>query len=320
MPIEIIDPRDEQHWLSERTRDLTSTDMAALFGMSPYSTKYELWHRKFDGDHGGIADNERMKWGRRLESVIAHGVAEDRGWTIKPLKMYVRDPLYRMGASFDFEILGDPRGPGVLEVKNVDRLQFMRGWTDDEAPAHIEVQLQAQLTVLEELGYTWGAIAALVGGNEPVIIERAFDAEVAAAMRSEATAFWRSIADGTPPPPVFPDDAQAVIRQHWMAEPGTLADLTHDARAAELAAAYLDAQRRETLASDEKESCKAELLQIIGDREKAICPGGTKISAAMVAPSAGTLITPAMVGTYVGGRKGYRAFRVTAPKGEKANG
>ena len=70
------------------------------------------------------------------------------------------------------------------------------------------------------------------------------------------------------------------LRQHWMAEPGTLADLTHDARAAELAAAYLDAQRRETLASDEKESCKAELLQIIGDREKAICPGGTKISAA----------------------------------------
>lgn len=326
MPTEIITPRDEQHWLQERTNDLTSSEMAALFGMSPYCTKYELWHRKFDGDRGDFTENDRMRWGNRLEAVIAEGIAEDRGWTIKPLKVYVRDTTYRMGASFDFEILGDPRGPGVLEIKNVDYFQFKDNWaaTRDkaglriiEAPAHIEVQLQAQLTVLEELDYRWGVIAAFVGGNTPVLIERTHDAEVAMALRSEATAFWRSIEDGHAPEPMFPDDAQAVIRQHWMAEPGTLADLTHDARAAELAAAYLDAQRRETLASDEKESCKAELLQLIGDREKAICPGGTKISAAMVAPSAGTLITPAMVGTYVGGRKGYRAFRVTAPKGAK---
>ena len=130
-----------------------------------------------------------------------------------------------------------------------------------------------------------GAIAALVGGNEPFILERTFDRDVATAMRSEAAAFWRSIEDGTAPDPVFPADAQAVIRQHWMAEPGTLADLTHDASAAELVAAYLDAQAREKIAADDKESCKAELLQLIGDREKAICVGGTKISAAMVAPS-----------------------------------
>ena len=326
MPIEIITPRDEQHWLQERTNDLTSTEMPALFGMSPYATRFELWHRKRGATLLEIADNERMRWGRRLEAVIAHGIAEDRGWTIKPLKVYVRDTACRMGASFDFEIIGDPRGPGVLEIKNVDLFRYLDTWTfsrDEsgrktvEAPAHIEVQLQAQLTVLEELDYRWGVIAAFVGGNTPVLIERTHDAEVAMALRSEATAFWRSIEDGHAPEPMFPDDAQAVIRQHWMAEPGTLADLTHDARAAELAAAYLDAQRRETLASDEKESCKAELLQLIGDREKAICPGGTKISAAMVAPSAGTLITPAMVGTYVGGRKGYRAFRVTAPKGAK---
>lgn len=317
MPIEIITPRDEDHWLAERAMDLTSTEMPALFGMSPYSTPYELWHRKMSGERVDIADNERMKWGRRLEAVIAEGIAEDRGWTIKPLKVYVRDTTYRMGASFDFEIIGDPRGPGVLEVKNVDRLQYMRNWTDEEAPAHIEVQLQAQLTVLEELGYTWGVIAALVGGNTPVLIERTFDFEVAASLRSEATAFWQSIAENRPPEPIMPDDAAAVIRQHWMAEPGTLKDLTRDAEAAQLAADYLDAQRREREAADQKESAKADLLMLIGEHEKAVLPGGGKIAAGMVAPSAGTLVTPDMVGTWIGGRKGYRAFRVTAPKGAK---
>ncbi len=317
MPTEIITPRDEAHWLGERTKDLTSTEMAALFGMSPYSTKYELWHRKRTGEQVEIADNERMRWGRRLESVIAHGIAEDRGWQIKPLKVYVRDTAHRMGASFDFEIIGDSRGPGVLEIKNVDRLQFMRSWLEDEAPAHIEVQLQAQLAVLEELGYTWGVIAALVGGNTPVLIERTFDPEVAMAFRSEANAFWDSIAAGKEPDPVMPDDAAAVIARHLYAEPGTLADLTGDAAAADLAALYLDAARRERVASDAKESAKAELLMLIGDREKAIFAGGIKASAAMVAPNPGTLITPEMVGTYIGSRKGYRNFRVTQPKSKE---
>lgn len=317
MPIEIITPRDEDHWLSERTRDLTSTEMAALFGMSPYSTPYELWHRKMSGEPGDFADNERMKWGRRLEAVIAEGIAEDRGWTIKPLKVYVRDTTYRMGASFDFEIIGDPRGPGVLEVKNVDRLQYMRNWTDEEAPAHIEVQLQAQLTVLEELGYRWGVIAALVGGNTPVLIERAFDHEVACALRSEAVAFWDSIAAGRAPDPIYPGDAPHVIARYQHGEPGTLIDLTKDQQAAVLVADYLDAQARAKKAEDDKQSAKAELLRMIGDNEKAILPGGVKLSASVAAPSAGTLVTEAMIGTYVGGRSAFRNFRVTAPKGAK---
>lgn len=307
MPTILITPTDETHWLAMRLDNLNSTDMSALFGMSPYATKFDLWHRKRNRQSVDVEDNERMKWGRRLESAIAHGIGEDRGWTVRPLKDYACDPELRIGASFDFEIIGDPRGPGVLEIKNVDGLQFMRQWSDGEAPAHIEIQLQHQLTVLEPLGYKWGAIAALVGGNTPYILERDYDPAVGAALRSEAAKFWASIDANEPPPPVFPDDAEAVIGMHQFAEPGTLVDLRGNAKAIELARAYDDAAKRGRQAEDDKKSAKAELLEIMGEAEKGMMDGFT-ISAGVVGP--------AEIAAYT--RAGYRNFRVTAKKAKGA--
>ena len=63
------------------------------------------------------------------------------------------------GAAPDREI-GD-RGGGVLEIKTVDWL--VRARLGREPPPHILLQLQAQLGVT---GREWGAVAALVGGNE----------------------------------------------------------------------------------------------------------------------------------------------------------
>lgn len=317
MTTELITPDSDAHWHAMRAEDITSTDVAALFGLSPYCTKYELWHRKKSGNTIQIEDNDRMRWGRRLEAAIAEGIAEDHGWRVKPLKLYARDRAHRMGASFDFEILGDPRGPGVLEVKNVDGLQYKRGWSEDEAPAHIEIQLQAQLATLEPLGFTWGVIAALVGGNSPAIIIREYDRTVAHAMRAAAANFWRSIDENDPPPPVFPEDSSIVIRMNQHAEPGTLIDLGTSTKAAELAALYDDASNREKRAKDDKDSAKAELLEMIGTHEKAILPNAWKLNASVVAPSAGTLITPEMVGTHIGARNGYRNFRITAPKSKE---
>lgn len=306
MATELITPTNDDHWHEMRAADLTSTDMAALFGMSPYATKYEVWHRKRGVLVAPSFDNDRMRWGRRLESAIAHGIAEDRGWKVKPLKAYARDAAHRMGASFDFEIVDHKNGPGILEIKNVDGLAYKRSWSETEAPGHIEIQFQHQLTVMESLGYRWGAIAALVGGNSPVILERRLDAEVAMALRSEATNFWRTIEAGEAPPPVMPEDAAMVIRMHQFAEPGTLADLRGNEAAAQLARAYNEAAQRERLAKDDKESAKAELLELLGTSERALADGFT-ISAGMVGP--------AEIPAYT--RPAYRNFRVTAKKAKE---
>ena len=97
---EIIPFTTEEAWLQARQRDVTSTESAALFGMSPYVTRYDLWHRKRSGTAPEFKTNDRMKWGNRLEAAIAHGIAEEQGWEIRPMKEYMRDPDARMGSSY----------------------------------------------------------------------------------------------------------------------------------------------------------------------------------------------------------------------------
>jgi putative phage-type endonuclease len=311
---EIIPFTTEADWLAHRQRDVTSTESAALFGMSPYVTHYELWHRKRSGVAPEFKTNERMRWGNRLEAAIAHGIAEEQGWEIKPLKEYMRDPEARIGSSFDFVItnLGEPVH---LEIKNVDYLAFRDGWIehDDgsiEAPEHIEMQVQHQMAVS---GFKRAFTGAFIGGNRGVVIERERDEDVIRAIRAKVAEFWRTVDAGQEPDPVMPDDVQAMIRLNQYAEPGKILDASSDEEIARLVEEYRQASAAEKNACEDKEVAKARLLEAIGDAEKVLLPGFT-ISAGMIADTPPTVITSEMVGTSYGGRKGYRNLRITAKK------
>lgn len=320
---EFILPRDEQHWHALRAQDLTSTDIAALFGLSPYATAIDVWHNKRDGVTASVPDNERMKWGRRLESVVAHGIAEDQGWIVRQMQEYGRLPEHRIGSSFDFHVMNnnpqsyiapDPDHDYVLEIKNVDALAYREGWIveDDfiEAPAHIELQLQHQLLVS---GLRVGYIGALIGGNRVELLRREADDAVHAAILKRAGEFWRSIEAGTPPPVVTADDARAYIRRATAISPSTLLDWRGDAEPQALLSAYQDAKRAVKEAEDAADVLKAELLGRIGEAERVMWDGGT-ISCGYTAGSAGTTITADMVGQTIGARAGYRQFRINSKR------
>jgi putative phage-type endonuclease len=311
---EIIPFTTEEAWLAERQRDVTSTESAALFGMSPYMTHFELWHRKRSGEVPEFKVNDRMKWGNRLEAAIAHGIAEEQGWEIKPLKEYMRDPDSRLGSSFDFVItnLGEPVH---LEIKNVDYLAFRDGWIehDDgsmEAPEHIEMQVQHQMAVS---GFKRAFIGAFVGGNRGVVIERHRDEDVIKAIRAKVAAFWKTVDAGEEPDPVMPDDAEAVIRLNQYAEPGKILDASSDEGIARMVADYKAACALRDQADEDAKIIKADLLKRIGDAEKVLLTGYT-ISAGMIADTPPTIITAEMVGQTYGGRKGYRNLRINAKK------
>ena len=314
MTTEIIPFTTEAAWLAARQQDVTSTESAALFGMSPYVTAFELWHRKRSGTAPEFKVNSRMAWGNRLEAAIAHGIAEEQGWEIRPMKEYMRDPDARMGSSFDFVItsLGEPVH---LEIKNVDYLAFRDGWIEHEdgsieAPEHIEMQVQHQMAVS---GFPRAFIGAFIGGNRSVVIERERDEDVIRAIRAKVAEFWRTVDAGVEPSPVMPEDAAAMIRLHQYAEPGKILDASSDEEIASLVEAYRTAQIAKKNAEEDAEVAKARLLAAIGDAEKVLLPGYT-VSASMIADTPPTLITPEMVGTSYGGRKGYRNLRITAKK------
>lgn len=304
---------NEAAWLEARKSDITSTEVAALFGCSPYLTAYELFHRKTGAIDAAFEVNERMEVGQVIEPAIAALASRRLGIELVPFKEYARIPEVRAGASFDYR---STSGDLIVECKNVDGLEFKRKWLTEfdniEAPPHIELQVQAQMEVAD---VDRCVIAALVGGNELKIIERERDREIGAMILAKIADFWKRIADGNPPPPDFEQDA-ATIAMIYGSTCEATADLTNDARAWHLCSEYKQAAADEDSAKKRKEAAKAELLTLIGDASKAITTGYT-ISAGMVAESKGTLVTPEMVGTYVGGRKSYRLVRITAAKASK---
>ena len=332
-----IHPETEADWLALRAQDLTSTDVPALFGLSPYKTAFELWHEMKSGQAVPFTENERIKWGRRLEATVAQGIADDQGWSIRPMKEYVRLDGLRIGSSFDFRILANPpidlrpgagnRGPlmvgtiergidtipvvadddAILEIKCVDWLMFRDGWTIDEgfieAPAHIEIQVQHQMLVS---GLRRAYIGVMVGGNDIRVIEREADPDVHRAILAKCAEFWQSIDEGRAPDPVMPDDAEAVIRMHQFAEPGKLFDARNDAQIASLVQQYHQLGQVEKDAGEQRKVLKAEILQRIGEAEKVLLDGFS-VSAGMVGPAEVAYT-----------RAGYRNFRVTAKKPAKA--
>lgn len=315
----ILNPTTEAEWLDMRKEDLTSTECAALFGCSPYLTQFELWHEKHGNYERQFDENERIKWGKRLESPIALGVAEDYGVVVEPMKCYMRIPDIRLGSSFDFRIIGlvsdwqggeNPvreafrtSGPGIMEIKNVDFIMFRDGWIVDgdyiEAPPHIELQVQHQMEVAD---MNWCLIAALVAGNTPRIILRERDREIGAFIHQRNAEFWKM---DVAPSPDYERDA-AIIARLYSRNDGSTIDLTDDLRFSALCDVYKAAAADETAAKKRKEAAKAEITTIIGAAEKVLA-SGFRVTA----------------GTVDGGhvsynREPYRNIRITALKPAKA--
>jgi putative phage-type endonuclease len=308
--------RDE--WLAIRRTHISSTESPALFGMSPYMTAYELAVAKQAAEEVGFEDNERMLWGRRLQDAIAQGIADDYRVMIESLEYaYVVHPDEpRMGSSFDYRIIGVPEntrptalgelwerhGPGLLEIKNVDSLQY-KGWPEHDAPDHIEIQVQHQMEVAR---CEWCVLGVLVGGNRTEVYTRMRDGAVGGAIVKKVHEFWHNLEAGVLPPPVLPEDADLIIKLHQYAEPSKVYDGQQDIMLRELCSEYADATEALKEISDAQKSVKAKILTHIGDAERALVDGFS-VAASMVAP--------AEVKAYT--RNGYRNFRLTR-KQEKA--
>jgi len=271
---ERIPTSSQEEWLKLRTRDITSTESAALFGLSPYVTPFELWHRKKSGQVLEIEPNERMKWGTRLQDSIAAGIAEDQKWTVQKRTTYERLPEWRIGSSFDFTIVGGPDGEGLLEIKNVDPLSLRDEWIVEdeevEAPPHIEMQVQHQLLVS---GLPYAYIGALVGGNRAVLIRREPAPSVIQSIVTRAEDFWKSIDAGREPKPNFSRDAAFITKLYQEVKPGRVVNVEGDAEICSMAEEYKQHRGAEAAAKAACDEIKARIFMKIGDAEKAIGKG-----------------------------------------------
>jgi predicted phage-related endonuclease len=313
MGVEVFRPSTERAWLKLREKDLTSTEISALYGVNPYTTEFELYHRH-SGGFQVEQSNEFTSWGQRLQWAVAKGISEDNGWNVKSLRnVYIRDSELRLGASYDYEIEIPGKGRGFLEIKNVFGMKLKDEWTKDEetgeyeAPARIELQVQQQLDLgsRSELGFEFGMIGALVGGNQVVLAERTLKPRVIDSMKKKAAIFWERIRTNNPPPPNFEVDHEFIAKLYGNAEEGSVLNLEGDVELIDLARQYREASEIEKQAETAKKAAKAKILMKVGQAEKVIGTGFS-ISASTVSETEVTYT-----------RQAYRQFRVNWSRAKK---
>ena len=265
--IKTVLPKDKNHWLELRQPNLNSTEVSALFGINPYCTLFELWHRKKENLTVEFEGNERTTWGNRLEESIAKGIAEDNQWKIRKMSEYKYDTDLKVGSSFDYAV-GEK---DHLEIKNVDALVFRDGWLVEdgelEAPPHIEMQVQVEMAIGE---FSHNYIGCLVGGNSIKLMKREPDEKVIMAIYKKAAQFWNSIAENKEPAPDFSRDADTIKRLYAQAKPGKVFDARGNADVQGFADRYKDLSARKKEIENQIDEVKSHLLVTAGDAEKLI--------------------------------------------------
>ncbi len=274
-PREVIEYTTEEAWLEQRLTDITSTEVSALFGASPYETEFSLWHRKRNREHSPYIENERTLWGKRLQDSIATGIGQDNGWAVTPMTEYIRIPRFRAGSSFDWRIADLDGVPALLEIKNVDGIQFAQKWDKNdeegyiEGPPHIELQVQYQMLVA---GVTRAVIGVLVGGNTHYALHREALPDVQNDILAAVTAFWRSIEAGIEPKPDYERDYARIAELHRAVSDQKeirIDDSTYEA----ICEAHEKASEQEKAAKLVKDVCKARIVEYVKDAGLAISPG-----------------------------------------------
>lgn len=300
MAREVITITSEAQWLDLRREDITSTMVPALFGLSPYTTRFELYHAKASGIEVPFKSNDRVEKGKRMEAAIAHEAALQEGWTnLKPLDDYIRIPGRRAGSSFDFECMDADGNPLLVEVKMVDFFRHRDLWVDDQAPEHIEIQGQWQLEVADRFPRV--AIVAWAGTYDCNVYYRDRDRDMGAAMMTATDAFWADVDAGREPEPDFARDEDVIARMNRQLREQP-ADMTADQDFDLLLARYEREKQQASEFDALAKATKAEIHYRLADAPAAFT-ARYKITAGWTKD---TPPRPAEPGYMIPGRAGYR--------------
>lgn len=257
-----------KHWLECRAHGpdgsilytLGGSDVAAVFGVSPWVTPLELWRRKkglMPLDDSSNAAAKEM--GILMEPIVAQCYAAATGNTVT-----ADTGLYQHGdypfalANLDYRISENGR-EGVLECKTTSHYRA-GDWSEDQVPYHYELQVRFYLAVMDldfaDIACMWGFNRETDMAIRRINRDRVIEAQIF----EQLEAFIKSLYSDTPPDMsgVAPSLAMAALARVYGASKAALptielgAEHAHDIR--QLALLQTETkQLRDQLAAKEKE-------------------------------------------------------------------
>lgn len=239
----------------ERQKYLGGSDVAAIFGVSPWKTPLDLYLDKTkppsEEDTLDPAKKKFFARRKRQEPVIAEMLSDEYGIVVTRLSLdgnpnrYLDGEYPFLAAEIDFEFRMTPAvrehfperedfcaiPDGTLlngEIKTVHPFKASE-WGEEgseEVPIHYAAQVMHGLGVT---GRPAALVAALFGLDKLVCFPVMRDDETIAAMREKAVAFWNDhVLAGVPPDPVNTEDVKRLYAG-YSGKPVELSDEAHAA-------------------------------------------------------------------------------------------
>jgi putative phage-type endonuclease len=287
MTVEIIRPADRAQWLAARAKDVTASTAAALLGIHPYTSAFELWAEKTGRKGAEDDDNPVLRRGRVLEYAAVDMIREDHpDWKVTHSfnNRYFRDPGARLGATPDcFVRRPDRKGQGIIQIKTASDFS-VKQWIDPETkeitpPLWVAVQatIEADLT---NSAYAMVALLVVGRGIELHMIDIPVVPDLMRRIRGEVADFWRVTAAGGHPDADWKRDG-ALIEELY--EPnGNIVDLSNDNMLPEICDEKARIASEKGVIEKRLKEIKAELLDKMAGASAARIADGRVITAKTV--------------------------------------
>lgn len=223
-----------------RSSYLGATDIAAVAGVSPYRTPFEVYLEKI-GELDPAAretdvDRDRKERGHRFEDVALDWYAEANGIAIERVR---RDIVHR---EFPFIVVHpDARvRPWRPALTLIEAKTGPRRW--DALPQHVEAQVQMQMAAT---GAERAVVALQTFDGPPYPYEVERNPELIGALTELAVAFWHRVLHRSAPPVDPSPAANRFLDRMWRDGPPMTADADQRALLARLLEIRAEVKRLE---------------------------------------------------------------------------
>lgn len=258
---------DAPEWHEARRHGLGGSEIAAVLGLSPWESRFSLWHRKLDLA-APQPDNDDMSWGRRVEHVIAEWWHEQHpDWRMRRTGTWASKARPWQIANPDRLVTSPDGAREILEIKWA---RDSNGW-GTPGTADIPVYYRAQvLWYLDVLGLDRARIAVSIGGGdlrEYVVEYDPYDVEQ---LRDQGAEFMRTVAEGERPSIDGHTETYRTVKELHPDIDDRDVGITP-----ELADRYRSALDEAKQAEADKRQVAGEVADIVGDGRRAVCDGET---------------------------------------------
>lgn len=198
----------------DRTKFIGGSDAAAILGVSPWKSAFQLYQEKVGALVEEITPAKQRIFarGHRWEPVVVEMLIDelqDRGHDVQ---IIARNARYQdsefpfLACELDLELMVDGEEFNG-EIKTVHPFAA-KDWGDqgsDEIPIYYIAQVMHGLMIKPRRR---GIVAALIGGDDLRIHQIERDEETIAGIRAKEVAFWQRVQDRNPPDPQTADDVK----------------------------------------------------------------------------------------------------------------